>query len=199
MRNRDKRIPSALKHGAYSTTAVLPGESQAAFEKLLRDLIAEFNPSGVVENDIVADMAHLVWRKQNLATLRIAEHAQSRRDAIRAAESYIPQKFSIPPLTGYLEESDPAEREKQIQDAKERAKDAMDQLRKELGDFYELAELGEAATLDGLKKELDIKERLDAAIAKCLKDLLLVRGVKSVAATPEATSPKRALAPPKAA
>ena len=75
MRNR---IPPALKHGAYSATAVLPGESQAAFEKLHRDLIAELNPSGVLEDDIVADMARLVWRKQNLGTLRIAERAQNR-------------------------------------------------------------------------------------------------------------------------
>ena len=30
---RIDRIPPALKHGAYAATAVLPGESQAAFEK----------------------------------------------------------------------------------------------------------------------------------------------------------------------
>ena len=77
MRNRVNRIHPALKHGAYSATAVLPGESRAAFEKLHRGLIAEFIPSGVLEDDIVMDMARLVWRKQNLGTLRIAERAQT--------------------------------------------------------------------------------------------------------------------------
>ena len=41
MRSRD-RTPPALKHGAYSATAILPGESQAEFEKLHRDTIAEW-------------------------------------------------------------------------------------------------------------------------------------------------------------
>ena len=82
MNIRVDRIPPALKHGAYSATAVLPGESQAEFEKLHRGLIAELVPSGVLEDDIVMTIARLVWRKQNLATLRIAERAQSRRVTI---------------------------------------------------------------------------------------------------------------------
>ena len=76
MRTRINRIPPALKTSAFSATAILPGESRAAFEKLHRDLIAEYAPSGVLEDDIVAHMARLVWRKQNLWTLRIAEHGQ---------------------------------------------------------------------------------------------------------------------------
>ena len=43
MRNRGNRNHPALKHGAYSATAVLPGERRAAFEKLHRGLIAELN------------------------------------------------------------------------------------------------------------------------------------------------------------
>ena len=78
MGTRVSRIPSALKHGAYSATAVLPGESQAEFEKLHRGLIAEFFPSGLLEDDIVMNMARLLWRKQNLLTFQIAESARSR-------------------------------------------------------------------------------------------------------------------------
>ena len=178
MRNR---IPPALKHGAYSATAVLPGESQADFDKLHRDLITEYAPSGVHENYIVMKMARRIWRGNNLGTQRIAERAQRRWSAIRDdANSLLPILVE-------------AKRE-------ERMRAADDQARQELGDiYYELAELGEAATFDGLIKELEVEERLDAGVARCLKELLLVRGVKSVAATPEATSPKRALAPPKAA
>jgi hypothetical protein len=39
-------------------------------------------------------------------------------------------------------------------------------------------------TCDGLRDELEIQERLDAAINRCLKQLLMVRGVKSVTAAP---------------
>lgn len=185
MRNR---IPPALKHGAYLATAVLPGESRAAFEKLHRDLIAEFNPSGVLEQDIVADMARLVWRKQNLGTLRISELAQRLwSEAPEIGEKSFKYKRLIAQMS-----------QENIEIMEEKIRAHAGVLEK-LGDAYELTEVGEAATFDGLTKELDIKGRLDAAIARCLKQLLLVRGVKSVAATPEATSPKRALAPPKAA
>ena len=77
MHNRVNRNYAALKHGAYSATAVLPGESRAAFEKLHRDLIAEHAPSGVHEEHIVMNMARLIWRNDNLGTLCIAERAQS--------------------------------------------------------------------------------------------------------------------------
>jgi hypothetical protein len=47
-------------------------------------------------------------------------------------------------------------------------------------------------------KELDIKERLDGLISKCLKQLLMARGVKSLSAasssvpTPQISGPRKA-------
>jgi hypothetical protein len=75
---RAKRIPPALKHGVYSATALLPGEDAAAFEKLYKDLIAELVPNGPLEEATVATIARLLWRKQNLATFRIAAAARER-------------------------------------------------------------------------------------------------------------------------
>jgi hypothetical protein len=96
---RIDRLHPAVKHGAYSATAVLPGESRAEFEKLHRDLIAEFAPSGVLEDDIVMTIARYVWRKQNLMTLHIAKLAESRRDAIRSekVDSEFPTLALYPP------------------------------------------------------------------------------------------------------
>ena len=169
------RIHPALKHGAYAATAVLPGESRAAFEKLHRDLVAEHAPSGVHEEHIVMNMARLIWRNDNLGTLCIAERAQSRCSAIYEklnAESSIPTVGA-------------AKREKNVQAAE-------DQARKELGDTYEqLVELGEAATIDGLTRELDVKERLAALVDKSLKQLLLLKGLKSISAPPPSAPPKR--------
>ena len=62
---RSKTIYPALKHAAYSAITLLPGEDRAAFEKLNRAIIAELNPVGVVEEDIVAELARWIWRKQN--------------------------------------------------------------------------------------------------------------------------------------
>jgi hypothetical protein len=205
MHTRVNRIPPALKHGAYSATSVLPGESRAAFEKLHRGLIDELNPSGVLEDDIVADMARLVWRKQNLGTLRIAELAQDRWSETEEIGTEIEKENDEKEIylrAGVSEDDYEKGKEKYNEEtrvAEEEIRVEQDRVRKELGDTFELVEIDDAATFDGLTKELDVKERLDAAIARCLKQLLLVRGVKSVAATPAAASPKRALAPPKAA
>ena len=174
MHTRVNRIPPALKHGAYSATAVLPGESRAAFEKLHRDLVAEHAPSGVHEEHIVMNMARLIWRDDNLGTLCIAERAQSRCSAIY--EKLNAEFFHTDIRSGKREENMQA---------------AEDQARKELGDMYELVELGEAATIDGLTRELDVKERLDARVEKCLKQLLLVRGLKSISAPPPSAPPRR--------
>jgi hypothetical protein len=81
---RIDRLHPAVKHGAYSATAVLPGESQAEFEKLHRGLVAELIPSGVLEDDIVM-------------TSRASSGASkiSRRCALRNAPSRVVQKSYV--------------------------------------------------------------------------------------------------------
>jgi hypothetical protein len=185
MHNRTNRIPPALKHGAYSATAVLPGESQAEFEKQHRNLIAEFSPSGLLEDDISMTMARMLWRKKNLMTLHIAERARKRRSEI------INEKVDSTDLPLLGEPLDPVRHAEQVQAAEE-------QSQKELGDAFELTTIGEASTFTGLRKELEVIERLDSAIARCLKLLLLVRGVKSISAAPSSASPKRISGPPNA-
>jgi hypothetical protein len=171
MRVHRKTHP-ALKHGGYSTTTLLPGEDPASFKKLHQALIAELAPSGELEKDIVAAMARFVWRRKNLLTFRLAEFSRKRLSEIR---------FKCIPQPDYLmtldeDEPDPAE----VARGEEAA---TDQARSELGDMYELAEIGEIATIDQLMKELAVEERLDAMIDKCLKRLLFVRGLKSISSS----------------
>jgi hypothetical protein len=181
---RVNKMHPALKHAGYSATTLLPGEDPAAFEKLHRALIAEFAPVGALEEEIVADMARLTWRKQNLATFRIAELAQVRHGQI------IREKIPEPDF--YLSDDiDPTERRQRYRAAEEQA-------RQELGETYKLIDIGKPATIDGLIEELDIKERLDGLIAKCLKQLLMVRGVKSISlksssvSMPQISGPRKA-------
>ena len=70
--------------------------------------------------------------------------------------------------------------------------------RKDLGEFSELLDVGKAATTAGLMKELEVKERLDAMIDKCLKRLLFVRGLKSISIDAKGTPPALITAQPDA-
>src|SRR5262245_20437404 len=92
-----KKTHPALKHGGYSATTILPGEDQTAFEKLHRQLIAELSPKGMLEHDVVATIARLVGRKQNLATFRLAELARllHRRGNRRASVGKGSWRFSL--------------------------------------------------------------------------------------------------------
>jgi hypothetical protein len=123
-------------------------------------------------------MARFVWRKQNLATFRIAEFARNRCSAIRSEK--LPDMFSMLSLGGEL---DPAKREAAIRAAE-------DEARKELGEIYELVEIGETATVDRLLQDLGVEERLDAMIDKCLKRLLFLRGLKSLSTAPSSAPPQ---------
>jgi hypothetical protein len=168
--DQTNKLHPALKHGGYSATSVLPGERRADFEKLHRDLIAELVPTGALEDNIVATIARLTWRKQNLAIFRIAEHARDRQQQI--IEIGIGRRAK--------------------DDAAVSAKvDAVFEVRKELGDAYELVEIGDAATINGLLSDLEIEERMDALIDKCLKRLLFVRGLKSISTTSSSAPQQR--------
>src|SRR3982074_3627692 len=79
-----RKLSSALKHGAYCMSSLLPGEDVAAFEKLLQDLVKEFAPTGALEEDIVVTMARHMWRKRHLATYRNAQIARERYSIIEA-------------------------------------------------------------------------------------------------------------------
>jgi len=215
-----REIPSAFKHGIYSATTVLPGEDPDAFGRLHRGLVAELAPNGALEEDIVLTMARLLWRKQNLATIRIAELAGKRHaqissklfhrnwcnephiiefenrintflDAItKHALSPEMQKAREAALADLPPRRDPeaviAQTRMQIEEA----------AREELGPTYRLVEVGNAATFGGLSEDLDIQERLDNAIEKCLKRLLFLRGLKSISSTSSSSSPQPRLSGP---
>jgi hypothetical protein len=170
-----EKIFPALKHGGYAATAILPGEDFEEFRKLHDRLIADFAPNGPLEEDIVATIARLMWRKQNLATYRRAELARDHRNAIK--QKKMSQAGLSAPVMDYRLASE-ASNEGAWKEA-ERAAEADAQ--KELADSYVLIEIGAIATLDYFNKELAVEDRLDAMIDRCLKRLLLCRGLRSLA------------------
>jgi hypothetical protein len=179
MGKSNRSIPPALKHGAYSGTSLLPGEDPDQFRKLQSRLIGEIAPDGPFEEDIVADMAHLLWRKQNLCSYRFAALARDRIESIH--KELVPEPdFGF--YSGKMDKRDPEK-------VKVAEKTADENARRELGPAYDLAKLGEVATIDYLDKELSLIDRLDGLIDRCIKRLLMVRGLKSISpSTPNPAS-----------
>jgi hypothetical protein len=194
---RFKRNHPALKHAGYSATTLLPGEDTAAFRKLHRDLIADFFPVGTFEKAKIAEIAHLMWRKQNLAIFRAAKRAVERYEEIKREmfPNVTTVNVTLFDSNGDLispseEETEQKAKEQEAklraaQVAKEKTRrqrylDVEEQARRELGDLYELVAIGETATIEGLREELAIQEHLDAQINRCFKQLLNARGIKSL-------------------
>jgi hypothetical protein len=171
MTKRTNRIPPALKHGVYSGMALLPGEDPAAYEKYCHEILIEYKPVGRSEEDIVKNMASLMWRRQNLITYRLAEHARETHSSIYGQLS---PPFEEIPLLG---------REKETRSPEELwllRKHADEEVRTQLGPSLELVEAGDVVTTDHLLRELSIAERLEDMIDRCIKRLLMVRGYKSL-------------------
>jgi len=189
MGKRSNLLPPALKHGAYSGTALLPGEDPDAFEKLHKGLIAEFIPEGPLEEDIVATIARLTWRKQNLLTYKLAALAKERFSSIRAQygprfDPNVPDPLMFPNFG-----REDIRTEDEIR-ADNRA--AEQEIKKEFAGAMAFVEMGDPETIEQLFKDLDVIDRLDGMIDRCLKRLLMVRGVKSMSVTgPSAASPLR--------
>jgi hypothetical protein len=164
MSNRVKKLYPALKHGGYSVIGLLPGEDAAAFEQLHRDLRATCCPHGPLQEDTTASIGNLLWRKQNLETLRRAETARKRYLAIKS--EMIPS--STPPCElEYLRNDWTPPTGAEVEAAREAAEA---RAREELGEDYEFIEMGDLATRDQLLEDLELEERLDARIDKLLKD-----------------------------
>lgn len=226
-RARDLRRP--LKHGAYSGMSLLPGEDPAEFEKLHKELVAEYAPTGQHEHEIVETITRLMWRKRCLWSYGLAELARKRYSAIElerekandtrsheiwtkkdehwekvdnALEQYRAEKdakgeplsheemqrieaqYADPDLSAEEEYDElwiklmahPKHREHRAQQQVEEK-----QIRREMGDAaFELARISHVATTGYLMHELSIVDRIDAMIDRCLKRLLLVRGIKSI-------------------
>jgi hypothetical protein len=183
MHKQTPRLPPALKHGCYSGMDLLPTEDRIAFDKLHRDLVAEFQPTGVSEEILVLRLAKFTWRRENLTTYGLADYARSRYSSIFSILNP-PNNWEMMPILGAIETRSAEELKALREEAEEQAK-------RELGAAYELVNIGSVASTEHLEKEMLLIERLDGMIARCLKQLLLIRGAKSMAlSTPAETKPR---------
>ena len=138
-------------------------------------MIDELTPKGPVELNIVLTIARLLWRKENLSSFETAKLINFRYRQIFEAKKKSRGKSSS--VNGELEETMRA---------------AQKQARSELGDDWDWDRFidDDFGTIERLMRDLQLAEQLDAIIDKCLKRLLLVRGVKSVALAPPSKPPE---------
>ena len=67
MRDRKLNHLNATKHGIFAETAILSGEKNPEeFIQLHSDVIKEWNPVGVTEQDAALSIAKGIWRKRRL-------------------------------------------------------------------------------------------------------------------------------------
>lgn len=184
-RLRARKPDDALSQRDYSAMGLLPGENPLEFEELHKDLIVEFAPDGPLEADHVSTLARLLWRKRKLSTFREAERAIARRWQMiceEKARRNLPELTGVPILPNWEMPDGTKQAEaayRKLAEAHGRAERAADEeARKELGDLFEFTEQRDLGTTERLMAELEIEERLDAAIDQCLKRLRALRKLK---------------------
>jgi hypothetical protein len=202
--SRKEKIHPSLKHGIYSTLTLLPGENPDDFEKLYKKVKADLSPSGPLEEDIVAQISRLLWRKQNLAIFSIADRARNRYSIIRGEQTEdgrIIKRFTLNIFDSdnrLVKQVDNSDRPEAA--AEREAREAIEaKARRTLGETYELVKIGKTATVGQLLSDLAVEERLDAMIERCMKRLLFLRGLKSISAMPSSAPTRDVGASSKAA
>jgi hypothetical protein len=163
MSARGKKIPPALKHGGYSATALLPGEDPGVFKKLHDALIAELSPEGALEEDTVASIARLVWRKHHPATFQV-EGPIPRIDRYEAIRRSTTAQEAMENYIQLIKEDSITSKQMSLMS-------------------------GEFAAKEQFMNVLAIEERLDTMIDRCLKRLLFLRGLKSLTPAKFVSSP----------
>jgi len=176
VRKNSKLVPPALKHGIYSGLGLLPTESRAKFRKFRKQMFAELNLVGRLEEDIGEQIVLLEWRRQNFFTYDLAERARARRSAIHSELVPATRYLGLPEFVLEPDPENPTPEE--LRAAQRRAEK---RIQAELGAALELVELGDVATLGHLEKRLAILDRLEAMIARLYKKLAYVRAIKSIA------------------
>jgi len=78
---------NSLKHGFSSQEIVLEGEDAGQFDALRAQLDAEFDPSSVIERELVDRLATLLWRLRRVPVLEAAL-IRARREEITPRKGY---------------------------------------------------------------------------------------------------------------
>ena len=79
---KEKSKHNALKHGIFSQSVLMKGESRAGFDSLLSGLQNHLEPVGTLEELLVDKLSVLIWRQRRL----IANEANQPRTLVEQLE-----------------------------------------------------------------------------------------------------------------
>jgi hypothetical protein len=174
--NKAMRRRGALKHGAYSESVLLPGEDPREFKILHAELVAEFAPEGRLQQETVATIAALVWRRQNLKNFELAPLVTLVTNAVTNAllDDSQDKKLDaeLSELSG-IYESEAKEFEKTVKEAKESA------TKQKQAELYLLG-ASKIRALTLLLKECDVQDRIDSMIDRQVRRLCNLKALASV-------------------
>jgi hypothetical protein len=136
-----------------------------------------------MEEETVASIARLTWRRQNLAQFEIGQLSYVIAEGLKKAASKESKNGK--------EDDELISAVTELIEANQRRHKA-EGSRKEDEAEVELFEMSKGIVLDRLIKELAIEERLDAMIDRLMKRLLFVRGLKSIRSSASTVSPSSA-------
>ena len=176
---RTRREKSPRTRGAYMTRTLLPGESAEEFEALHAQLVAEYEPDGVLEADAVRAIARCLWRKGRLDGLKRAprpttmsfEYIMDPRHS-----RYVPGKWTYAVKRGNMPGAPPpppyvpsyTDLESEFPPPPAPMGDGAD----------DPADDDERPTLDGMLEEFDVEANFDLLIRRHVLALWRLKGLK---------------------
>jgi hypothetical protein len=207
---------SALKHGVFAKTAILPGEDPQEFKKLHAAVVAEWRPNGPTQDDCVLTIAQGIWSKARLqkflhATIEACVHdpGDPLFDEGRAlAQFYFviqaaPDEF-YQALSCLSKEHADHLRENFFQEKFKSNSEWLEATRNEIyrvmlpkadrlqpPDDFLLCRSAHVASPDVLEKIATTSERIDATIDRAIKRLIQAKAMKQMMGTlPPSGAPK---------
>jgi hypothetical protein len=224
MTTRKWKRPNAYKHGAFSATAILPGEDEREFDELHASLIEEWMPEGATEEDAVLSIAKAVWRKRRVQRFLTVQSIKFSGDPQHSSynesvglQTYaaflrenpttdfnVAKRILHPDRIKHFDQKFPRSRFPSISEWVQAVLNEIESLLAEQRADPEVAILGNLYLSskmllgDLFKQELSLDERLDAMIDRAVKRLIQTKAMKEMLGrtSPEARQPKK-IAPKK--
>jgi hypothetical protein len=193
-----------LKHGAYSTKLLLPGESKQEYDALWQSLVDEWSPQGVTEEANVRGLLHWIWVERRILHQlnSIAELHTTRSKELETLASKVEAVGSIDEFLELWR----ATPQLPTLNLAAKSRGDLDALKKEFiaqarAQAEETAPKAGSVVTDELEALFRLLERFQTNISRQIKNLVMTKGMKQTlpaahrhcASVP---SQPKALAPP---
>jgi hypothetical protein len=202
------RYPNAYKHGAFSRTAIVPGEDLDEFEELYSDLIEDVSAVGVLEEHAVLTIARAMWRQRRAqkfiqieVLLNSSNPDHPGYNEYESLAAFVSSLRAVPDdfdhfanrlldaeLVKYLNVKFPLSKYKSSQERADAVIKEIESVRMPKANLtsdpraedVRLMRSSRTFTADFFDKELRLDERLDTMIDRAVKRLLQMKAAKQM-------------------